>query len=141
MRQSAIENLFVRAPHVSPAGVISWAGERVGPGCLRAGGADPEGWWASQAEQLRWMRSWDEVCRWDPPHAVVPRRAAQRRRQLPGRHVDDGHGDEVAYHREGEPGDTRSLTYTELRDEVARFAHALKGLGVAKGDRSRSTCR
>jgi acetyl-CoA synthetase len=91
---------------------------------------------ASQAEQLRWMRSWDEVCRWDPPHAqwFLGGRLNVADNCL-DRHVDDGHGDRVAYHWEGEPGDTRSLTYTELRDEVARFANALKGLGVVKGDR------
>jgi acetyl-CoA synthetase len=49
--------------------------------------------------------------------------------------VDSGHGDQVAYHWEGEPGDARSLTYAELRDEVCRFANALRELGVAKGDR------
>jgi acetyl-CoA synthetase len=97
---------------------------------------DPEAWWASHAERLRWMRKWDTVLEWAPPHA---------RWFLGGqlnvsdncldRHVDSGHGDQVAYHWEGEPGDARSLTYAELRDEVCRFANALRELGVAKGDR------
>ena len=51
------------------------------------------------------------------------------------RHVTAGHGDRVAIHWEGEPGDTRTITYAELHAEVQRFANALKGLGVAKGDR------
>src|SRR5207253_2438263 len=51
------------------------------------------------------------------------------------RHVEAGGGDKVAYYWEGEPGDARTITYAELRDEVARFANVLKGLGVRKGDR------
>ena len=51
------------------------------------------------------------------------------------RHVEAGHGDQVAYHWEGEPGDTRTITYADLLDEVSRFANVLKGLGVGKGDR------
>jgi acetyl-CoA synthetase len=51
------------------------------------------------------------------------------------RHVDAGGGDKVAYHWEGEPGDTRTITYEQLRDEVARFANALKSIGVRRGDR------
>ena len=44
-------------------------------------------------------------------------------------------GDKVAIHWEGEPGDTRTITYAELLDEVSKFANVLKGLGVEKGDR------
>ena len=51
------------------------------------------------------------------------------------RHVAAGYGDRVAIHWEGEPGDTRTITYADLHAEVQRFANALKGLGVVKGDR------
>ena len=51
------------------------------------------------------------------------------------RHVDAGRGDKVAFHWEGEPGDTRTITYADLLDEVCRFANVLKGLGVERGDR------
>ena len=51
------------------------------------------------------------------------------------RHVEDGHGDQVAYHWEGEPGDTRTITYAELKDEVCKAANALQELGVKTGDR------
>jgi len=50
------------------------------------------------------------------------------------RHLADG-GDKVAYHWVGEPGDTRTITYQELSDEVNRFANGLRSLGVEKGDR------
>ena len=49
------------------------------------------------------------------------------------RHVEAGRGDRVAYHWEGEPGDTRTLTYADLQREVVRFANALKELGVGRG--------
>jgi acetyl-CoA synthetase len=51
------------------------------------------------------------------------------------RHVQAGGGDKVAYHWEGEPGDQRTITYSDLLDEVCRFANGLKALGVRKGDR------
>ena len=57
------------------------------------------------------------------------------------RHVEAGHGDRVAIHFEGEPGDTRTITYAELSAEVKRAANALTGLGVARATGSRSTCR
>ena len=68
-------------------------------------------------------------------------RQVVRRRQLNvahnclDRHVAAGRGDKVAIHFEGEPGDSRAITYAELLDEVQRFANALKGLGVQAGDR------
>src|SRR5947207_5321999 len=51
------------------------------------------------------------------------------------RHVAAGHGDQVAYHWEGEPGDTRTITYAQLLEEVQRTANALTSLGIRKGDR------
>jgi len=51
------------------------------------------------------------------------------------RHVEAGGGDKVAFHWEGEPGETRTITYAELLEEVCRFANALKSIGVQKGDR------
>jgi acetyl-CoA synthetase len=51
------------------------------------------------------------------------------------RHVIAGKGDKVAFHFEGEPGDTRTITYSQMLDEVQKFANVLKGLGVNKGDR------
>ena len=49
--------------------------------------------------------------------------------------MEAGRGDKVAFHWEGEPGDTRTITYADLLDEVCRFANVLKGLGVEQGDR------
>ena len=53
----------------------------------------------------------------------------------PARHVQAGHGGQVALHWEGEPGDSRAVTYQELLDETSRVANLLRELGVNKGDR------
>jgi acetyl-CoA synthetase len=107
------------------------------PGIYDRADADMEGFWAEAARDLL---SWDEpfhtVLEWDLPDA---------RWFLGGklnvsyncldRHVEAGLGDRVAFHWEGEPGDTRTLTYAGLLDEVERFANVLRHLGVATGDR------
>ena len=97
---------------------------------------DLEGFWAEQAERLRWTKPWDQVLEWDLPFAkwFVGGQLNVSDNCL-DRHVDAGGGDKVAYHWEGEPGDTRTITYEQLRDEVARFANALKSIGVRRGDR------
>src|SRR5207248_6184712 len=51
------------------------------------------------------------------------------------RHVESGHGDQVAYYWEGEPGDSRTITYAQLKDEVCKAANALIELGIKAGDR------
>ena len=58
------------------------------------------------------------------------------------RHVAAGRGDKVAFHWEGEPGDTRTITYAELLDEVRTFANVLKSRSAsARATGSTSTCR
>jgi acetyl-CoA synthetase len=98
---------------------------------------DDEGFWARQAAELvDWSKEWHTILDWQVPLAkwFVGGELNVAQNCL-DRHVDAGHGDRVAYHWEGEPGDTRTITYADLLDEVERFANVLKGLGVAKGDR------
>ena len=98
---------------------------------------DYEGFWARQAaDLLDWSKDWHTILEWDLPFArwFVGGQLNVSANCL-DRHVEAGRGDRIAYHWEGEPGDTRAITYAELRDEVARFANVLKGLGVRKGDR------
>ncbi len=97
---------------------------------------DLEGFWAEQAERLHWMKPWERVLDWDLPFAkwFVGGQLNVSDNCL-DRHVEAGGGDKVAYHWEGEPGDARTVTYEELRDDVARFANALKSIGVQRGDR------
>ncbi|HUF32231.1 MAG TPA: acetate--CoA ligase [Acidimicrobiales bacterium] len=98
---------------------------------------DWQSFWARQAaELLTWRKEWHTVLDWDLPFAkwFVGGQLNVSENCL-DRHVEAGRGDKVAFHWEGEPGDTRTITYADLLDEVQRFANVLKGLGVAKGDR------
>jgi acetyl-CoA synthetase len=97
---------------------------------------DPEGFWGEQAQQLQWSRKWDRVLEWNPPHAKwFVNGALNLSANCLDRHVAAGKKDRRALVWEGEPGDTRTLTYGELLGEVCRFANVLKGLGVKPGDR------
>ena len=98
---------------------------------------DSEAFWARQArELLEWSTPFTKICDWDPPYAEW---FADGRLNVSynclDRHVLAGKGDKVAFYWEGEPGDSRVVTYSQLLDEVQRFANALKNLGVVKGDR------
>ncbi|HLJ07100.1 MAG TPA: acetate--CoA ligase, partial [Acidimicrobiia bacterium] len=97
--------------------------------------ADPDGFWAEQAERLTWSKPWDTVMDWNPPWVrwFVGGKLNVAVNCL-DRHVE-ANPDRVAYHWEGEPGDTRTITYRDLYEDVCRFANALKAMGVAKGDR------
>ncbi len=98
---------------------------------------DDEGFWARQAaELLTWSKDWDQILDWQLPFARwFVGGTLNASVNCLDRHVDGGLGDRVAFHWEGEPGDTRTITYAELLADVERFAAALRGLGVAKGDR------
>ncbi|QGG93828.1 acetate--CoA ligase [Actinomarinicola tropica] len=99
--------------------------------------ADPEAFWARQArELLTWRSDFDTTLEWDLPFAKwFVGGTLNVAENCVDRHVEAGRGDKVAIHWEGEPGDTRTITYADLLDEVCRFANVLKGLGVEKGDR------
>ncbi len=99
---------------------------------------DPLAYWAEQAERITWAEPFTEVLDWsNPPFArwfVGGRLNAAY--NCVDRHVEAGKGGKVAFHWVGEPvGDTRDLTYAELKDEVCRAANALTELGVHAGDR------
>jgi len=98
--------------------------------------ADHQAFWVEQAERLTWSRPWDSVMEWSPPW-VTWFAGGQLNASVNclDRHVDAGGGDKVAFYWEGEPGDTRVITYRDLLDEVSRLANGLRGLGVRKGDR------
>ena len=97
---------------------------------------DREAYWAEWAAQLEWIRPWDKVLEWKPPHAkwFVGGKLNASVNCL-DRHLRAGRGDKVALIWEGEPGEVRALTYSDLHDQVNRFANVLRGLGIARGDR------
>ena len=98
--------------------------------------SDPEAFWSEWAKQLDWAEPWTRVLDWRPPHAqwFLGGKLNASQNCL-DRHADGARADKRALVWEGEPGDVRVYTYAELRDEVARFANALRSLGVGKGDR------
>ncbi|MDT4984578.1 MAG: acetyl-CoA synthetase, partial [Pseudonocardiales bacterium] len=99
--------------------------------------ADRLAFWEKQADRLSWTQRWSQVLDWsDAPFAKwFVGGKLNVAYNCVDRHVEAGHGDQVAYHWEGEPGDTRSLTYAQLKDEVSKAANALIELGVQTGDR------
>ncbi|MEY4607380.1 MAG: hypothetical protein RLY45_2140 [Actinomycetota bacterium] len=98
---------------------------------------DREGFWARQAAELiTWQQPWHTVCEWNLPFSKwFVGGSLNVSENCLDRHVAAGRGDRVAFHWEGEPGDTRTVTYADLLAEVQRFANVLRGLGVDKGDR------
>src|SRR3954469_18797562 len=96
---------------------------------------DREGFWAGWAEQLDWKTKWDKVLEWNPPYAKwFTGGQLNASYNCLDRHLAT-RGDKTAIIFEGEPGDTRTLTYRQLHAEVCQFANALKALGVEQGDR------
>jgi acetyl-CoA synthetase len=97
---------------------------------------DPEAFWASMAAELEWIKPWDTILKWDPPHAqwfVGGKLNASV--NCVDRHIRTARRNKAALIWEGEPGDRRTLTYWDLFREVSAFANVLKGLGVKRGDR------
>jgi len=99
--------------------------------------ADDEAFWARQASELvEWFEPWNTVLDWQLPYAKwFEGGTLNVAHNCLDRHVNAGNGGRVAIHWEGEPGDTRTITYQDLLDEVSQFSNALKDLGVQKGDR------
>ncbi len=100
---------------------------------------DWQGFWAGQArELLTWSKPFTDanIASWDLPFATwFSDGELNVSVNCLDRHVEAGRGAKVAFHFEGEPGDTRTITYADLLDEVQRFGVALKSLGVKRGDR------
>ena len=101
------------------------------------GERDFEAYWARHARELvSWSQPFTKTLEWDPPYAEwFSDGTLNVSYNCLDRHVLAGRGDKVAFYWEGEPGDSRVITYVELLDEVQKFANVLKGLGIKKGDR------
>jgi acetyl-CoA synthetase len=98
---------------------------------------DFEAFWAKLArERISWSKPFETTLEWDLPFAKwFTGGELNVAYNCVDRHVENGLGDKVAYHWIGEPGDTRTLTFNDLKREVSKAANALKELGVEKGDR------
>jgi len=96
--------------------------------------ADRLGFWEEQARQLSWAEPWHEVLSWDLPFSKwFVGGKLNVSYNCVDRHVEAGLGQRVAFFWEGEPGDTRTITYGELKSMVCRAANALLELGVQAG--------
>ncbi|WP_138760174.1 acetate--CoA ligase [Modestobacter altitudinis] len=113
------------------------AAANVGPDVYDRAAADRVAFWEEAARRLDWAQPWDQALDWsNPPFAKwFVGGKLNVAVNCVDRHVDAGHGEQVAYHWVGEPGDTRTLTYAQLKDEVCKAANALVELGVQAGDR------
>ncbi|HEV2086979.1 MAG TPA: AMP-binding protein, partial [Cryptosporangiaceae bacterium] len=98
--------------------------------------ADRLAFWEDKARRLTWAKEWDTALEWNRPFAKwFVGGKLNVAYNCVDRHVEDGHGEQVAIHWEGEPGDTRTLTYDDLHRWVCKAANALTELGVRAGDR------
>jgi acetyl-CoA synthetase len=92
--------------------------------------------WEEQARELTWDKPWNQVLEWNPPYAkwFLGAKINASVNAL-DRHVAAGRGERIAFHFEGEPGDTRTITYSQMLEDVSQAAHALTELGIVAGDR------
>jgi acetyl-CoA synthetase len=98
--------------------------------------ADRLAFWEKQANRLHWDKKWSQVVDWQLPFAKWfiggKLNASYNCLDI---HVSEGRGDRVAFHFEGEPGDTQTITYKQLLSEVCKTTNALIELGIKQGDR------
>jgi acetyl-CoA synthetase len=134
--EQALEALLREERRFAPPAEFRERANAADPGIYTRAAEDPEGFWASWARELEWIEPWERVLEWTPPHAkwFVGGKLNVAYNCL-DRHLGGARRNKAALIWEGEPGDTRVLTYWDLHREVCRFANVLKRLGVAKGDR------
>jgi len=103
---------------------------------VRQAEQDPEGFWADMAAEIDWFSPWKKVLEWKPPFAKwFVGGTTNVSHNCLDRHLQSWRRNKAAIIWEGEPGDSRVLTYHDLHREVCRFANVLKRLGVQSGDR------
>ncbi len=137
MSKNSIDSLLTETRIFPPS--AEFAADAVAdPAMYETAKGDRLAFWADQARELvHWHQPFTETLDWSG--APVARWFGDGRLNVAynclDRHVEAGNGDRVAIHWEGEPGDTRTLTYAELTTEVKKAANALASLGVQQGDR------
>ncbi|MFD4293627.1 acetate--CoA ligase [Rhodococcus sp. NPDC058505] len=137
MTSTADTNAAEHGAEIYPPSPEFAAQANAGPELQAAADADRLTFWATQAERLDWATPWTQVLDWsDAPVAKwFVGGTLNVAYNCVDRHVLAGNGDRVAIHFEGEPGDSRSLTYNDLLAEVSRAANTFTELGLVAGDR------
>jgi acetyl-CoA synthetase len=135
MTDATLSNLLTETRHFDPPPALA-AHANVTADAYDVASRDRVAFWEEQARRLHWHQPWETALEWEVPYAkwFVGGRLNVAYNCL-DRHVLAGRGEKVAFHWEGEPGDTRTLTYADLLREVSRCANALTALGVQAGDR------
>jgi acetyl-CoA synthetase len=131
----SIENLSQENRHFPPSAAFA-AQANAKADIYEIAESDRLAFWERAAEELTWDQKWSEVLEWNVPYAkwFVGGKINASVNAL-DRHVTEGRGDRVAFHFEGEPGDTRTITYADLLVDVKKAANALLEIGVRAGDR------
>ena len=131
MAEPTIDNLFTEERRYPPSPEFAEQANAQ-PGIYER---DFDEFWTTEARaRVTWSEPFGELYEWDLPYAKWYLGGKLNvAYNCVDRHVEAGLGDRVAFHWEGEPGDTRTITYAELQREVVRFANGLKELGVKKG--------
>ena len=137
MSNQAIEEFYTENRSFPPSEVFQRGALTADQTLYEEADADYEAFWARQArELLTWSQDFHTTLEWDLPYAKwFLGGELNITYNCLDRHIESGNGEKVAFHWEGEPGDTRSITYKELLDEVSKFANVLKDLGLQKSDR------
>ena len=136
VQERDLEALLTETRKFAPAEAFAEQANAGDPSIYEKAAADPEGFWAAWATQLDWFEPFEQVCEWQPPYAkwFLGGKLNASFNCL-DRHVRTWRRNKAALVWEGEPGDERVFTYWDLYRETAKFANALLGMGVRKGDR------
>ena len=137
MSNQAIEEFYTENRSFPPSEVFQRGALTADQTLYEEADTDYEAFWARQArELLTWSQDFHTTLEWDLPYAKwFLGGELNITYNCLDRHIESGNGEKVAFHWEGEPGDTKSITYKELLDEVSKFANVLKDLGLQKSDR------
>ena len=131
----SIENLSQENRHFPPSAAFA-AQANAKSDLYERAEKDRLAFWEEQARELTWDKSWETVLEWNSPYAkwFIGGKINASVNAL-DRHVAAGRGGRVAFHFEGEPGDTRTITYAQMLADVSKAANALTQIGINAGDR------
>ena len=131
----SIENLSVESRTFAPSADFA-AQANVDATLYAHADKDRLAFWEEQASALQWEKKWDKALQWDSPFAkwFVGGKINATVNAL-DRHVAEGNGARIAFHFEGEPGDTQRISYAQLLSDVSKAANALTEIGIKSEDR------
>ena len=134
-QSETLENLLTETRTFQPSHEFA-AESNAQPFIYAEANKDRLAFWDRQAAELQWDAPWTQTLDWQPPFAkwFIGGKLNASVNCL-DRHDEEGRGERIAFHFEGEPGDTRTITYAQLLSEVKKTANALIELGVKAGDR------